>query len=239
MAQVTADVVGLQLETVRKTKVLPQLFNKDVTTFSKIEVRKDVEKVSSRELRVPQNVRPNAVAGSFNPAGGAYGRGGGDKYDKATLTPVWSRIAREINEDVLQQTDGEPKSILNILKREIARAMEEFRIMHDIWLQTAGDGILATITALPGANVYVCAGAPFYTQLIREGNKLEVYDAALTASRGVITVSTVDHANASGARFTANATPGGTIVTDVLLPENLSGATPTWFFGKKECRLAA
>ena len=229
MAQVTADVVGLQLERVRKKQILPKLFAWNDVTLNEISVREDVEQISSREMRIPINTSPGGNSGAFNPAGGSLGRGSAYKYDKAGITPIWSRHAVEINLDVEKQTDtkGE-KAIVNIFNKETVNATKEFRFMHNAWLQTAGDGVMATITALPGANVFVCGNAPFYSQLLRKGQKYVVYDAALAAPRGTVTVTTATHATN---RVTMDGTPAGTIVTDVLVPEGLSGATPAWFFG--------
>lgn len=232
MAQVTADVLALQLERVRKKKVLPRVFAMNKVTVNRISVRKDVEKVSSREMRVPINTSPGGNSGSFNPAGGSLGRGSAYKYEKAGITPIWSRHAVEINLDVEKQTDTEgEKAIVNVFNLELANAMEEFSTMMNMWLQTAGDAVVATITSLPGANVFVFANAPFYSQLVRKGQKYVVYDANLTAPRGTVTVVTADHNNSTSPRVTMDATPGGTIATDVLVPEGLTGANPAWYFG--------
>ena len=233
-AQATADVVGLHLEQVRKK--LPKLFHYNDVTFARIQNRDDAIQVSSRETRIPLQIRPGSRFGSVNLAGGALGRGTGTKYDKATLTPLSSRIAVEINEDVLQQTKGEPKAIRKILMTEIKNAMKEFRTQMNGQLQTAGDGVLATISALPGGNVFTVNNSPFYSQLLRPGQIVSVYDTTLATKRGETEVTSVDYpANTA----TMTSTPGGTIVGDKVLPEALAGANPVWYFGRKECRLAA
>lgn len=67
---------------------------------NRVDTRKDVIKVSSRATRVPLQIRPGSKYGMVNLAGGALGRGSATHYDAATLTPLASRIAIEINQDI-------------------------------------------------------------------------------------------------------------------------------------------
>lgn len=132
MAQATADVLGLQAEQLR-TK-LPELYHFNDVAFNRIETRRDVIKVSSRETRIPLAVRPGSRFGSVNLEGGALGRGTASIYDKATITPLDARVAVEINQRTLDQTDGEPKAIRKLLALEIKKAMKEFRVQMKIRL---------------------------------------------------------------------------------------------------------
>jgi hypothetical protein len=125
-AQSTADVVGLQLEQVRDK--LPELFHYNDVFVNRVDTRKDVIKMSSRATRVPLQIRPGSKYGFVNLAGGALGRGTATHYDAATITPIASRIAIEINQDALDQTSGDPKSIRKLLSIEIKNAMREFRV---------------------------------------------------------------------------------------------------------------
>ena len=53
---VNADAVALQLEKVRER--LPLLYEREGTFFSMLQQRGDVEQVSSRNMRVPLQIRP-------------------------------------------------------------------------------------------------------------------------------------------------------------------------------------
>ena len=225
-AQSIADVVGLHLEQVRKK--LPKLFHYNDVTFARIQNRDDAIQVSDRETRVPLQIRPGSRFGSVNMAGGPLGRGTGTKYDKATLTPLSSRIAVEINEDVLQKTKGEPKAIRKILMTEIKNAMTEFRTQMNGQLQTAGDGVLATLSANPSTNTFTVDNSPFFNQLLRAGQIFTVYDSTLTTNRGEAEIISVDYPNNT---FLADSTPAGTVSGDKILPEGLTGANPLWYFG--------
>lgn len=223
--QTTADVVAGQLE--RVIPALGKLFNMDVGLFGKI-AAKPGKKVSSRVTRIVLRTRAGGRSGAVNLAGGPLGRGTASKYDVATLAPRSARHALEINDDALIQTGGKPQAVFDLLKEEIKQATRQFRKFFDQQLQTAGDGVLAEISASPGGDAFTLTVAPFFAQLLSERQKVSVYDTTLATKRGEMEIVTMEEElniiNTDG-------TPGGTIVGDKLLPEGLSGATPSWYFG--------
>ena len=86
MALVESQVTALELE-----RVIPKirtLFERDDKFFSNIQKR-DVEKISNRQMRVPLELRPGGSFQYFNPDGGDLGRGGGPTFDKAVLSSVF------------------------------------------------------------------------------------------------------------------------------------------------------
>jgi hypothetical protein len=82
-AIVNADTVAVQLEKVRAT--VPIMYERDTdgTFFSKVEKKGD--KVSSRNMRIPLQLRPGGRGGLYSPDGGDMGRGSGTKYDVAPV----------------------------------------------------------------------------------------------------------------------------------------------------------
>ncbi|HVB98589.1 MAG TPA: hypothetical protein VNJ12_04560 [Candidatus Dormibacteraeota bacterium] len=95
MAQMAnAQSVALQLEKVRDK--LPLLYERDDILLTMIQQRGDVERTSSRNLRLPLQIRPGGKAGMANLDGGDLGRGSGTTYDVAQVTPVFFRHAVEI-----------------------------------------------------------------------------------------------------------------------------------------------
>lgn len=240
MAQTTASVVALQLEAVRDK--LPELFHYNDVFFSRIDTRKDVIQVSSRAARVPLQVRPGSRVGAVSLSGGVLGRGDATFYDVATLTPISSRIAIEINEDVLKQTSGEPKSIRKVLNLEIRNAMREFRVQLNAWVQGDGTGVLATVSTLPSgttangitltASQIAVQNSPYWAQLLRAGQLVSIYDTTITTNRGQIRIQSIDYPNAIiNVDTTYAAIPASLTVGDVFLPEGVSGANPVWYFG--------
>jgi len=67
-AQANANVIALQLEKVRDK--VPLLYERDDILLTMIQQRGDVEKISSRNMRLPLQVNPGGKAGSYNADGG-------------------------------------------------------------------------------------------------------------------------------------------------------------------------
>ena len=77
MAVAEAQVAALELE-----RVIPKvrvLFERDDKFYANIKKR-DVEKISHRQMRVPLELRPGGSFQYFNPDGGDLGRGGGPSF---------------------------------------------------------------------------------------------------------------------------------------------------------------
>ena len=147
MAQMqNAQSVALQLEKVRDK--LPLLYERDDILLTMIQQRGDVERVSSRNMRLPLQIRPGGKAGLANMDGGDLGRGSGTVYDVAQVTPVFFRHAVEITKLVEYATNAPEKAIENAAKREVKNAMAQFRSFLDKVMQTNGNGVLGTISSV-------------------------------------------------------------------------------------------
>src|SRR6266850_1558961 len=145
-AQANANVVALQLEKVRDK--VPLLYERDDILLIMIQQRGDVEKVSSRNMRLPLQVNPGGKAGSYNADGGDLGRGSGTAYDVAQVSPIFFRFAIEITKLVEYATNGRERAVENAAKREVANGMKQFRAFLDKLMQTAGNGVLGTINSI-------------------------------------------------------------------------------------------
>src|SRR5204863_7521447 len=142
-AQANANVVALQLEKVRDK--VPLLYERDDILLTMIQQRGDVEKVSSRNMRLPLQVNPGGKAGSYNADGGDLGRGSGTAYDVASISLIFFRFAIEITKLVEYATNGRDRAVEKAEKREVANGMKQFRSLLDKLMQTAGNGVLGTI----------------------------------------------------------------------------------------------
>src|SRR5258707_632267 len=139
-AQANANVIALQLEKVRDK--VPLLYERDDILLTMIQQRGDVEKVSSRNMRLPLQVNPGGKAGSYNADGGDLGRGSGTAYDVAQVSPIFFRFAIEITKLVEYATTGRERAIENATKREVANGMKQFRAFLDKLMQNAGNAAL-------------------------------------------------------------------------------------------------
>src|SRR5260370_8149083 len=93
-AQANANVVALQLEKVRDK--VPLLYERDDILLTMIQQRGDVEKISSRNMRLPLQVNPGGKAGSYNPDGRDLGRGSATASDDAQVPPDFFRLPLEL-----------------------------------------------------------------------------------------------------------------------------------------------
>lgn len=227
-AMSNAQSVALQLEKVRDK--VPLLYERDDVLLTMIQQRGDVEKVSSRNMRLPLQINPGGKAGSYNADGGDLGRGSGTSYDVAQVTPVFFRFAIEITKLLEYATNSREKAIQNAAKREVAQGMKQFRSFLDKLVQTAGNGVLGTINAV-NSLVFTMATPPG-AALVYVGQTIQVYDATLTTNRGTAVVTAADPISATQT-ITVDAVPGGTIATDVIVHDGLAGASPVSLFGLK------
>jgi hypothetical protein len=231
-AQANANVVALQLEKVRDK--VPLLYERDDILLTMIQQRGDVEKVSSRNMRLPLQVNPGGKAGSYNADGGDLGRGSGTAYDVAQVSPIFFRFAIEITKLVEYATTGRDRAIENATKREVANGMKQFRAFLDKLMQTAGNGVLGTINSV--ASTTFTMTVPYGAALVYPGQTIQIYDTTLTTNRNVAasvttTVLSADPINAQ--TITVDNVPAGTIATDVIVHDGLTGAQPVSLFGIK------
>jgi len=215
MAMTESQIVALELE-----RVIPKirtLFDRDDKFFAHIK-SKDVEKISNRQMRVPLELRPGGSFQYFNADGGDLGRGGGPTFDKAVLTSVF--VSENIEYTKLTQwaTDDSRKSITNGVRRLTATAFDELRRQLDAQLMQSGNGAIGTVTTdtpAGGSNVITLTTDGFGARLMRYGQTVQVFDAALAVNRGsgVITQWDVENKTISITPQIAAVAPTDRIVT--------------------------
>ncbi|MFZ0821262.1 MAG: hypothetical protein WAM91_14430 [Candidatus Acidiferrales bacterium] len=226
-AMSNSQTIALQLEKVRDK--VPLLYERDDVLLTMIQQRGDVEKVSSRSMRLPLQVNPGGKAGSYNADGGDLGRGSGTAYDVATISPVFYRFAVEITKLVEYATNAREKAVENAAKREVANGMKQFRSFLDKLIQTAGNGVLGSIASISGSTFTM--NVPPGAALVYVGQTVQIYDATLTTNRGECNVVASDPITAQ--TITVDTPPTGTVATDLIVHDGLSGAQPVSLFGIK------
>src|SRR6266478_4017230 len=227
-AQANANVIALQLEKVRDK--VPLLYERDDILLTMIQQRGDVEKVSSRNMRLPLQVNPGGKAGSYNADGGDLGRGAGTQYDVAQVSPIFFRFAIEITKLVEYATTGRERAVENSAKREVANGMKQFRSFLDKLIQTAGNGVLGTIGSF--ASTTWTMATPPGAALVYVGQTQQVYDSTLTTNRGTCNVVAADPISPTQT-ITVDANPAGLANGDVIVHDGLSGANPVSLYGIK------
>lgn len=185
MSLIESQVVGTELETVDKK--LPLLFEREGTFYNSIE-KKRVEVVSNRDMRIPLGMGPGGLFGHYNPDGGSLGRGDAQTFDKAVINCVHLREAMGYTKLAEMATDTSRKAIVDVVRKIVSTAIEEFRRNLDALSMTGGDGVLGTISAVATAGnkdtyTLATAGDGFGVKLLRKGSRYSVYVANLSARR--------------------------------------------------------
>jgi hypothetical protein len=215
-AQANANVVALQLEKVRDK--VPLLYERDDILLTMIQQRGDVEKISSRNMRLPLQVNPGGKAGSYNADGGDLGRGSGTAYDVAQVSPIFFRFAIEITKLVEYATNGRERAVENATKREVANGMKQFRAFLDKLMQTAGNGVLGTVGSF--ASTTWTMSTPPGAALVYVGQTIQVYDPTLTTNRGTANVMAADPISPTQT-ITVDVNPAGLTAGDVIVHDGL------------------
>lgn len=222
MAVVESQVAALELE-----RVIPKirvLFERDDKFYANIKKR-DVEKISNRQMRVPLELRPGGSFQYFNPDGGDLGRGGGPTFDKAVLNCVFVSENIEYTKLTQWSTDDERKSITNGVRRLTASALDELRRQLDSQLMQAGDGVIGTVSVVStasGVDTYTLGTDGFGARLMRFGQTVQLYDTTLATLRGSGVITKWDVENKQ-----IDVTPAiaGAIATDKLVTNGISAPT--------------
>jgi hypothetical protein len=226
MAVVESQVAALELE-----KVIPKvrvLFERDDKFYANIKKR-DVEKISHRQMRVPLELRPGGSFQYFNPDGGDLGRGGGPTFDKAVLNCVFLSENIEYTKLTQWATDDARKAIVNSVRRLTATALDEMRRQLDSQMMQTGDGVVGVVTTdtpAGGSNVITLTTDGFGARLVRYGQNIQVWDSALAIKRGegVITQWDVENKVISITPQIAGVAPTDKLVTAGLTaPASLPG----------------
>ena len=224
-----AQVAGLELE-----RVIPKvrtLFERDDKFYANIKKR-DVEKISNRQMRVPLEIRPGGSFQYFDPGGGDLGRGSGPTFDKAVLSSVFMSENIEYTKLAQWSTDDDRKSVINGVKRLVATALDEIRRQLDSQMMQPGNGVIGTVTSdtpAGGSNVIVLTTDGFGARLMRFNQTVQIFDATLATNRGSGVITNWD---VEGKTISITPQIAGVIATDLIVTAGLSApATLPALFG--------
>ena len=222
-----SNVIATEVEKLRS--VLPLLYERDDVLLKMIMARGDVEKVSGRLMRLPVQIKSGGKSGAYNADGGDMGRGGFTFYDFATVTPQFFRHAIEWTKLVEYSTNSSEKAIQKMVPKEIKNGMAQFRTFLDQICQTAGNGVIGTVSIVSGQTLTMTS--PPGADLVYIDQNVQVYDTTITTNRGTFTVGVADPFAKTITADPSTPIPVGTIATDVLVYDGLSGAQPVGLFG--------
>jgi hypothetical protein len=221
MADVEANVAALELE-----RVLPKIqtvFERDDKFYANIK-KQDVETISSRQMRVPLELRPGGSFQYFGADGGDMGRGGGPQWDKAVLTSVFMSENIEYTKLVEWSTNSDRKAIVSAVRKLVATALDELRRQLDSQLMQPGTGVVGTITTSTpsgGVDTYLCTTDGFGVRLVRYGQTIQVFSSSYVyRGSGVITAWDVENKSIDVTPSISGSTTG-----DLLVVNGISSPT--------------
>ena len=120
-------------------------------------------------------------------------------------------------------TTGRERAVENAAKREVVNGMKQFRAFLDKLMQTAGNGVLGTVSSF--ASTTWTMATPPGAALVYVGQTIQVYDSTLTTNRGTANVVGADPISPTQT-ITVDANPAGLTNGDVIVHDGLSGAQP-------------
>ena len=226
--QQNTSVVALQLEKVRTR--LPQLYERDNALLNMIQQRGDVEMVSSRNMRIPVQIRPGGKFGQVNMDGGDLGRGSGTRYQPAQVSPISFRFATEISKLVEYVTNSGEKAIANAVEREIIQSMAQFRNVLDRYLMTAGDAVIGEVATGGVSGNTLTLTDPHRADLMYFNQDVAIYSSDLATKRGESDITSIDY---DSGEITLSALPSGTVAGDKVLISGVAGSNPVGIYGIK------
>lgn len=228
------QMLSTEIEKVRKK--LPMLYELDKAKFFATVEKKDTEVISERDMRIPLAIGPGGYFGYYNPDGGDLGLGDGGTFDKAVINTNHFKHAIQWNTKAQWGTDDSRKSVVNLFRELMAKAMPEFRRQTEAQCMTSGNGVVGTITSLSTTTLtndtLTMTTDGFGVKLLRKGQRIVVYDSALAAPRNAVPAKIIGY-DLVNKRVTLDATIAAIAPGDVVVPEGLTGANPVGLFGVK------
>ena len=242
MPQSAADVVSTVIQ--KTTKEIEVLFERDDMFYTQIESRpahtlSPVPRGSAtnndRDIRVPLEILPGGITRGWNPDGGSLGSGSAGTYKHATAPVVHLDHAVSWNEAIALTTGAGEKAVENIVKRNLASAMQEFRRNLESLCMHTNHGYLAEISAVSivatKRTVTIDSGWGFGSRLIRPGMRVQVYN---TAGNGAIVATENIVEKVDGSTITMENTTAweaGVGNGDYLFLSGLTGTPPNGIYG--------
>lgn len=228
--QTVNDVVATQMETV--VSKLPVLFEREAKFYPKIEKR-NVEEVSTRDMRVPQEIHTGGDFAGYDPDGGDLGRGSAPDFDKATLAPVDMRFACEWTAKSAWGTDSSRKAVVNTFKRLVANSMAEMRRQLDSQCMTDGTGVLGTVSAVSttgGVDTITLGTDGFGAKLLRYKQRINIYDSTLATNRTTNSERQITFFDLPNKQIKI-ASVSGITTGDKIVVAGVSATPPSWIYG--------
>ncbi len=218
MSTVEANAQPLERELILYEKGIPELLEVDTPLLSLME-KQEADPASNRPTRIPLLT---AIQGTFQQVsmdGVSMGSTSGPTWNVATLTPIYFTGGYSYTLLAKYATTGAERGVKSVTGEVMRLSIEQFRAAQDMLMNTAGNGVIGTVTSV-STNTMTVTTDGFKEELVYIGMPIQTYNAALTTNRGGANVVAFDRV---GHTITVDTIPGGTIATDLIVINGLSG----------------
>ncbi len=185
-------------------------------------------RVSLRSFRARLKTSLASNVAQVNLDTGTLPLGVGNKYDQMLLTPVSWAIPVQYSQLAQLVGEGENVATDNAVTDTISDVIRQVNNFRDIFLQTPGDGSLASVDSTTGGNFINLRSTSTTVidgrgaHLMKEQQTVQVMSPAYVL-RGTCTVQNVFKSLGSTQQIQVDAIPAGTVAGDLII---VSGATP-------------
>lgn len=192
-------------------------------------------RVSLRSFRARLKTALASHAAQINLDTGTMPPGIGNKYDQFLLTPVawtipvqYSQLAQLVGEGDNVATDNAVTDTI----ADVARQVINFR---DIFLQTPGDGSLASVDSTTGNFINLRSSITTTidgrgAHLMKEQQTVQVMSSAYVL-RGTCTIQNVYKSLGATQQIQVDAIPGGTVAGDLIVVAGAAPGAPAFING--------
>jgi hypothetical protein len=224
------DYLFQQSEVVAKR--MPEYFGR-FNVASNFVKKGAVERIGERDFRVPFLTQEGGRVGTYNPDGGALGRGTASKGGVLIGTYFSLRLNFELTELAVEATSSKRVAQFNAFKRAMKAGFPEFAQYVDKFWHSDGSAVLGTATAqatVSSKTVYtmdLIQGV----QHVRRGMPVIVYQNDLSAWRDSGTSFIIEQIDYDARKVYLDATVAAAAANDKLVFEGVSGASPAGLKG--------
>ncbi len=219
-----ANTQVLQLEDVND--LIPLLVEADHALDSRIKDNGRAEKrVSTKSFRIRIQTALTGTVSKIDIDGGTLPSGGSSDWDQFTVTPLAYCVPIQYTR--LADLTGEPGDVstINPVSKTIADAAIYIKRTRDIFLNTAGDGVLASVAA-GGVNgqVITLSGTPFGARNLHKGQVVQFMNSAKTIQRapGRFTIQNVANTLGGTQAITVAENTANIVATDVVVVDGVA-----------------
>lgn len=226
-----ASSIALQLEDVND--VIPLLVESAHSLDARIKDNGRSNRVSTKSFRVRIQTALTGAVAKINLDGGSLPVGGGSQWDQFVVTPLAYCVPIQYTR--LADLVGEPKDVasVNPVSKTIADAAIYIQRTRDVFLNTAGNGVLATVASV-SVNTATLTSTPFGARNLHLGQVVQVFSSAMTTKRGNSATITAITNGLGGAQtitlsdIVTGSIPTGTTASDVIVVDGVvaSGSDP-------------